>query len=258
MKILVLAKLVPNADEIAALDEQQRLVRAGAPILDEADTYGIEVALRLLESAGGGEVVVASVTASADEAPIRTALAMGASRAVLVSDDAIGGSDALGTAKVLAAVVARESPDLVVAGTESADGYTGTLPVQLAELCAMPSVSFARHVALEDAFLIAHRQTDEGYDEIRCPLPTVVTVTAGAVEVRYPTIRGIMAARAKRVERLTLADLAVDDAQVGSLGARERVLSVTESDTRPPGVMIVDEGAAEFDIIALLRSIKVI
>lgn len=259
MKVLVLAKLVPNADTVAAIDDAtKRLVREGAPMLDEADTYGIEVALRLVEAAGQGEVTVASMTASEEEAPFRTALAMGAHRIVVVSDDALAGSDALGTAKVLAAVVRRESPDLVIAGTESADGYTGTLPVQLAELCGLPSVTFARHVELAGQSLLAQRQTEGGYDEVTCPMPAVITVTAGAVEVRYPTIRGIMAARSKPIERLSLMELGIDASIVGSSGAGEEVIEVTESEARPPGRVIVDEGAAEVEIIELLRAMKII
>ena len=120
------------------------------------------------------------------------------------------------------------------------------------------SATCPRHVALEGDRLVAHRQTEAGYDEISCPLPAVITVTAGAIEVRYPTIRGIMAARGKPVERVTLSDLGLEAAQVGQRGARQEVLEVSDSDARPPGRVIVDEGTAEIEIIELLRSIKVI
>ena len=135
---------------------------------------------------------------------------MGAAKAILVSDDALAGSDALGTAKVLAAAIKRANPDLVVMATESTDGYTGTLPVQVAELLGFPSVTFAKSIAVDGSSVKVERQTEAGYDEVVCPLPAVVTVTAGVVEPRYPSFKGIMAAKSKPVDNLTVADLGLD------------------------------------------------
>ena len=121
-----------------------------------------------------------------------------------------------GTARVLAAAIARANPDLVVMATESSDGYTGTLPVQVAELMGLPSVTFAKAIAVDGSSVKVERQTEAGYDEVVCPLPALVTVTAGVVEPRYPSFKGIMAAKSKPVDNLTIADLGIDASQVGA------------------------------------------
>ena len=126
---------------------------------------------------------------------------MGAAKGVLVSDPELAGSDALTTAKVLAAAVQRlGGADLVIAGTESSDGYTGTVPEQIAEVLGLPSVTFAKHIEVDGGTLKVSRQTEDGYDEVTCPLPAVVSVTAGVVEPRYPSFKGIMAAKSKPVD----------------------------------------------------------
>src|SRR5206468_12879140 len=162
------------------------LVRSGKLILDDSDAYGVEMALQLVDKAGGGEVALVSMAPNSEVSGLRTALAMGAAKAILVSDEALQGSDALSTAKVLAAAIKRLEPDLVIAATESTDGYTGTLPVQVAELLGLPSVTFAKHVEVAEGKVKVQRQTEAGYDEVECPLPCLVTVTAGVVEPRYP------------------------------------------------------------------------
>ena len=182
------------------------LDRSGKLIMDDSDNYGVEMALQLARARAtrsrwspwrpGGET-----------SGLRTGLAMGAAKAILVSDDALAGSDALGTAKVLAAAIGRANPDLVVMATESTDGYTGTLPVQVAELMGLPSVTFAKAIAVDGSSVKVERQTEAGYDEVVCPMPAVVTVTAGVVEPRYPSFKGIMAAKSKPVDNLTVADL---------------------------------------------------
>ena len=137
MNVVVCVKQIPDPAAPQSLDASHNLDRSGKLILDEADTYGVEMALQLVDKAGSGEVTVVSMGSAADVAGLRNALAMGAAKAVIVSDDALRGTDALGTAKVLAAVIKRESPDLILAATESSDGYTGTTPVQLAELLGL-------------------------------------------------------------------------------------------------------------------------
>jgi electron transfer flavoprotein beta subunit len=189
---------------------------------------------------------------------LRNALAIGAAKAVLVSDAALAGSDALGTAKVLAAAIRRLEPDLVLAGTESTDGYTGTTPVQVAELLGWPAVSFAKHVEISEGVLRVRRQTEAGYDEVTCPLPAVVTVTAGVVEPRYPSFKGIMAAKSKPIEELTLNDLGMDASGLGSSGARQRVISVEAAEARKAGEIVVDEGDAHERIISYLEQLKIL
>jgi electron transfer flavoprotein beta subunit len=169
---------------------------------------------------------------SSDLSGIRNALAMGAAKAIIVSDDSLRGTDALGTAKVLAAAIRRVKPDLVLAATESSDGYTGTTPVQLAELLGLPSITFAKSVAIDGNSVKVNRQTEDGFDEVTAPLPAVVTVTAGVVEPRYASFKGIMAAKSKPVEQLTVADLGLDG-QVGAAGARQQIIAVGSGGKSP-------------------------
>jgi len=255
MDIAVCVKQIPGPDAPATFDERTHaLVRDGGLVLDEADSYSVEMALRLAQESGGGEVVLISMAPDGESAGLRTALAMGAARAVLVSCPALAQSDALGTARVLAAAVARVRAELVLCATESSDGYTGVVPVQLAELLGRPAVSFARRVRLEEATVLIERQTEEGYDEVICPLPAVVTVTAGVVDVRYPSFKGIMSARSKPIEILDLADLGIDPSTVGVRGARQEVIGVSTAEGRAAGMVVVDDGTAHERVVELLAS----
>jgi electron transfer flavoprotein beta subunit len=255
MNIAVCVKQIPDPAAPQSFDSSNNLNRSGKLILDEADTYGVEMALQLV--AGGGEVTVVSMGSSADVAGLRTALAMGATKAVIVSDDSLRGSDALSTAKVLAAVLKRESFDLILAATESSDGYTGTTPVQVAELLGLPSITFAKAVAIDASTVKVSRQTEEGYDEVAAPLPALVTVTAGVVEPRYSSFKGIMAAKSKPLETLCVADLGLEG-QVGAAGAREEIVSVVASESRQAGEKYVDEGDGAEKVVSFLESIKVL
>jgi electron transfer flavoprotein beta subunit len=259
MNVAVCVKQIPDPALNLALDPSTHtLVRDGKLILDDSDAYGVEMALQLVEAAGGGDVVLVSMAPNNETSGLRTALAMGAASAVLVSDPALAGSDALGTAKVLAAAVRRVEPGLVLAATESTDGYTGTMPAQLAELLGWPSVTFAKHVEVSDGSVKVERQTEDGYDEVTCPLPAVVTVTAGVVEPRYPSFKGIMAARSKKVDELGVADIGLDPSEVGQAGARQEVLSVEAAEQRKAGEVVVDDGDAHERVVAYLEQIKVL
>ncbi|MDA8385594.1 MAG: electron transfer flavoprotein subunit beta/FixA family protein [Actinomycetota bacterium] len=258
MKIAVCVKQIPDPASPQKLDASFNLARDGKLIMDETDSFGVEMALQLVDAAGSGEVVVFSMAPRSEMAGIRNALAMGAHRGVLVSDDALAGSDALSTAKVLAKAIGREPFDLVIAGTESSDGYTGTLPVQIAELLGMAAVTFAKKVQVEGGSLKVERQTEAGYDEVASPLPAVVTVTSGVVEPRYPSFKGIMAAKSKPVETLGVADLGLTAGDVGKTGAREEVSSVREAEARAAGAVVVDEGDAFNKVVEYLEQIKVI
>ena len=243
MNVAVCVKQVPDSSDPPALDpEQHTLVREGTLTMDESDSFGVEMGLRLVEASGGGEVVLVSMAPNSETRGLRTALAIGAARAVLVSDPVLSGSDALSTAKVLAAAIRLLEPDLLLAGTESTDGYTGITPVQVAELLGWPAVSFATHIEISDGLLRVRRQTEAGYDEIACPLPAVVTVTAGIVEPRYPSFKGLAAARSKPVEEVTVADLGLDPSQVGFAGSRQQVISVEAAEARKAGEIVVDSG----------------
>ncbi|HLJ07339.1 MAG TPA: electron transfer flavoprotein subunit beta/FixA family protein [Acidimicrobiia bacterium] len=259
MNVVVCVKQIPDPAAPQALDpETKTLVREGKLILDDSDAYGVEMGLQLAEQAGGGEVTLVSMAPAGETSGLRTALAMGAAKAILVSDDALKGSDALATAKVLAKAIERAQPDLVIAATESTDGYTGTTPVQVAELLGLPSVTFAKKVSIADGSVRVERQTEAGYDEVECPLPALVTVTAGVVEPRYPSFKGIMAAKSKPVDQLTVADLGVDAAQVGLGGSRQEVVEVVDAEERKAGEVVTDEGDAHERVVQFLEQLKLV
>lgn len=259
MNVVVCTKQIPDPAAPQQIDPATRnLIRSGKLILDDSDAYGVEMGLQLADAAGGGEVTLVSVAPGGETSGLRTALAMGAAKAILVSDEALAGSDALSTAKVLAKAIARAEPDLVLAATESTDGYTGTTPVQLAELLGMPSITFAKHVEVADGTVKVQRQTEAGYDEVEAPLPALVTVTAGVVEPRYPSFKGIMAAKNKPIEKLTVADLGLDASEVGAQGARQQVIDVSDAEARNAGEIVVDEGDGADRIVAFLERLKVV
>jgi len=260
MHVAVCVKQIPDPAAPGRLDPDTRtLVRGGKFVMDDSDSYGVEMALQLVQAAGGGHVTVISMAPNAEIKGVKDALAMGADRAIVVSDPILAGSDALATAKVLAAAVRRAGDvDLVLAATESTDGYTGTTPVQIAALLAMPSVTFAKKVTTDGTKVTVERQTDEGYDEIECPLPAVVTVTAGVVEPRYPSFKSIMAAKNKPCEVVGIADLGLDAGEVGFAGARQEILDVIAAEERAAGDLIDDDGGAHLEIVSFLESIKVV
>ncbi len=257
MNIVVCAKQIPDPAAPQSFDSSNNLNRSGKLILDEADTYGVEMALQLVDKAGGGEVTVVSMGSATDVGGLRNALAMGATKAIVVSDESLRGSDALSTAKVLAAVIRREQFDLVIAATESSDGYTGTTPVQVAELLGLPSITFAKAVSVDGTSVKVNRQTEAGYDEVAAPLPALVTVTAGVVEPRYASFKGIMAAKSKPLEVLSVADLGLEG-QVGATGAREAIIAVEVAESRQAGEKYIDDGDGAQKVVAFLESVKVL
>ncbi|MFA5565701.1 MAG: electron transfer flavoprotein subunit beta/FixA family protein [Acidimicrobiia bacterium] len=259
MNVVVCVKQIPDPAEPGALDPSTKtLKRDGKLILDDSDSYGVEMALQLVDKAGGGEVTLVSMAPNGEVSGLRTALAMGAVSATLVSDPALLGTDALGTAKVLAAVIKEANPDLVIAATESSDGYTGTVPEQVAALLDLPSITFAKTVEIADGTVKVQRQTEAGYDEVECPLPAVVSVTAGVVEPRYPSFKGIMAAKSKPVAEKTLADLGIDASSVGWAGAGQEIVEIADAPAREAGEIIEDEGEAYLKIVELLDSLKLL
>ena len=258
MKVVVCVKQIPDPAEPGKLETDNTLDRSGKLILDESDSYGVEMGLQLAEAAGGGEVTLVSMVPGFETGGLRTALAMGADKAILISDEALSGAGALDTAKVLAAAIKRAEPDLVLAATESTDGYTGTVPEQVAALLGLPSVTFAKHVEVADGAVKVQRQTEAGYDEVEAPLPALVSVTAGVVEPRYPSFKGIMAAKSKPVDQLTLADLGIDASNVGSAGAGQDIVAVEDAPERGSGEIVEDDGEGYQRIIGYLEDLKVI
>ena len=258
MNVIVCVKQIPDPAAPGALDgATNTLKRDGKLILDDSDAYGVEMALQLVDKAGGGEVSLVSMAPNNETSGLRTALAMGAAKGVLISDPALQGSDALTTAKILAAAITRlGGADLIIGATESSDGYTGTVPEQIAELLGLPSVTFAKKVSVESGVLKVDRQTENGYDEVTCALPALISVTAGVVEPRYPSFKGIMAAKSKPVEEVTASDLGVTP--VGWAGAGQKISSVTEAEARQAGEIIEDDGETFTKIVGFLENLKVI
>ena len=258
MNVIVCVKQIPDPAQPGELDPSDNtLKREGKLILDESDSYGVEMALQLVDTAGGGEVSIISMAPNGEVSGMRTALAMGAAKGVLVSDPELAGSDALTTAKVLAAAAKQiGEADLIIAGTESSDGYTGTVPEQMAEVLGLPSITFAKSITIEGGTVKVNRQTEAGYDEVECPTPAVVSVTAGVVEPRYPSFKGIMAAKSKPVDTVTAADLGVT--AVGWAGAGQQIVDVTQAPAREAGEVVEDDGEAHLKIIEFLEGLKVI
>lgn len=258
MNVIVCVKQIPDPAQPGQLDSSDNtLKREGKLILDESDSYGVEMALQLVDTAGGGEVSIISMAPDGEVSGMRTALAMGAAKGVLVSDPDLAGSDALTTAKVLAAAAKRAGEaDLIIAGTESSDGYTGTVPEQMAEVLGLPSVTFAKSITVDGGTVKVNRQTEAGYDEVECPTPAVVSVTAGVVEPRYPSFKGIMAAKSKPVDTVTASDLGVTP--VGWAGAGQQIVDVAQAPAREAGEIIEDDGEAHLKIVEFLEGLKVI
>ena len=256
MNVAVLVKWVPEPEGTPTLGEDHLLVREGAEgALDPGDEYGLERALQLVER-DGGEASVVSMGPEVALAAVQRALAMGASRCLLVTDDALRGSDTLATARVLAAAIrSLGAVDLVVAAVESTDGYTGTLPITVAELLGLPSVTFATSLDVVEGELRAERQTAAGTELVASPLPALVTVTTGVAEPRYPSLKGVMAAKTKPLDRPSLADLGLTADDVRSTQTIESVGAAPEKS----GGRVVEAGpetAAE--IADLLTEARVI
>ncbi len=259
MKVVVCVKQIPDPADPGALDpETKTLKRDMKLILDESDSYGVEMALQLVDAAGEGEVTLVSMAPNNERSGLSTALAMGAASATLVSDPALQGSDSLTTAKVLAAAIKDQSPDLVIAGSESSDGYTGTVPEQIAGVLDLPSVTAAKSITVDGSSIKVQRQTDAGHDDVECPMPCVVSVTAGVVEPRYPSFKGIMAAKSKPVDEKTAADLGFDADAVGWAGAGQEIVDVAEAPQREAGEIVEDDGEAYTRIVGFLEELKII
>jgi electron transfer flavoprotein beta subunit len=254
MQVVVLVKYVPDPTGTPKLGEDHLVQREADGALDPGDEYAVEAALRLVE-ADEGEVTLLTMGPEGAAAAIRRGLSMGAHRGVHVTDPTLRGSDALGTAKVLAAAIGRQPFDLVLSGVESTDGYTGTLPMAVAELLGVPSATFARTIEVTDGTLRIERQTDLGYDVVEAPLPALATITGSGAEPRYPTLKGIMAAKSKPVEQLSLTDLGLSE---GDVAPSQRVLTVTATTEKGPGEVIQAGDDAARRIADLLSDAKVI
>ena len=252
MKIVVTVKQVPDPNSTLTLESDNSISREKEVVLDPGDECGVEEGLQLKE-AHGGEVILVSMGPERAKDAIRKGLSMGADRAVLVSDATLAGADALLTARVLAAAIKREEPDLVICGTESYDGSTGMVPPMLAELLGFPQLTFAKKVEVDGSTIKIHRQTADGYQIVEASIPALVTVTAAIAEPRYASLKGIMAARSKEVKQLALTDLGVDKGEPA-----ETIEGFVDAESRKAGEVIEDDGTAVDKIVQVLTAAKVL
>lgn len=252
MKIVVLIKEVPDTWGERRLDLETGLTDRGASaaVLDEIDERAVEVALAHADAHPGTEATVVAMAPASATATIRKALAMGATGAVHVVDDALRGADALLTAEVLAAAIRRVGFDLVITGNLSTDGGGGVVPAMVAEMLGVPQLTSLSSMEISDAAVAGHRVSDAGTMRVSAPLPAVVSVTEALGEGRFATFKGIMAAKKKPYETVDAAALGVDadDPAV----ARYIMLSVAERPPRTAGIKIVDEGDAGEKLAAFL------
>jgi electron transfer flavoprotein beta subunit len=252
MKIAVCVKQVPDATVHKKIDPgTKRLDRSGEAALNPTDLNAVEEALRIKEVQGGEVVLVSLGPAKAIES-LRKALAMGADRAVLVSDEAAAGSDLLGTSYALAKALERGQADLVVFGQASGDGDGAVLWAAVAEHLRLPVISQVAALTFENGAVSGKRQTEHGYDLIRAPVPAVVAVSDAINEPRYPSLKGIMGAKSKPQETVALSDLGVEAERAGEAGAKTRVLDLGPPPARGDQVKLEDDGSAAEKILEYL------
>ena len=250
MKIAVCVKQVPDAAAPKRLDPQtKRLDRSVEGAINPFDVHAVEEALRIKEGGEGGEVVLVSLGPAKAAESLRKALAMGADRVVLVTDDGAAGSDLVGTAKALAAALEKEGADLVLFGQQSSDSDGAVLWASVAEKLRRPVISQVAELTLSDGKVRGKRQTEFGYDVIEAPLPAVVAVSDAINEPRYPSLKGIMGAKSKPQETVSLSDLGVDGGEVGESGKRTEVYAVSDPPPRGDTLKIEDEGGSSAEKI---------
>jgi len=259
LHVIVCGKVIPDSSVTLEIDPgTKRMRRKDVPHeLDPAAASAVETGLRLVEQHGGS---VTFLTMGIPDATvgIRRALAMGATAAIHLVDDAFTGSDTLGTAKALAAAIRRETYDLVICATESSDSYSGIVPVQIAQLLGLPPLTFANHVAVDGSAVTVHRQSETGYTVATAELPALISTTSGICEPRYPQLKGIMAARKIEIRTYAAADLDLGPGDVGEPAAREKVLTVGPPPSRQAGRIVQDDGTAGKQIADYLASIGVV
>ncbi len=260
MKIAVCVKQVPEATGQRKIDpSSKRLDRSGEGALNQYDVNAIEEALRIKEANGDqGEVVLISLGPESALDAMRKGLAMGADRAVLVSDAAAAGSDLVATSYLLAQALARESADLILFGQQSNDSDGAVLWAAVADRLQLPVISQAAELTIADGKARAKRQTEFGYDVVEATLPAVVAVSDAINEPRYPSLKGIMGAKKKPQDILSLADIGAETGRAGEAGSRTEVLTLNAPPSRGSSQKIEDDGSAAEQILAFLVERKLV
>ena len=259
MNIVVCVKQVPDTWSEKKLDASDSTLDRAAtdPVMNEMDEYAVEEALKLQE-AHGGEVTILCMGPDAASETVRKALSMGADKAIHVLDDGLHGSDALATSLALAKAISKAGGfDLVLLGSESSDARMSVVPAMLAERLGLPQLTFAKEVTADGSGSISiKRLTDDGYQVVEASTPAVVSVVEKINEPRYPSFKGIMAAKKKPVETYGLADLGVDAGEVGTAGAWSKVESFEAAPPRQAGTVVTDDGEGADKLLEFLASKK--
>lgn len=259
LRIVVCVKHVPDATGDRCFTADLTTDRDAADgLLSELDEYAVEQALQIADAAQEAEITVVSVGPEDAKDALRKALSMGADKAVHVEDDALHGTDVLGTSLVLAKAIEHTGYDLVICGMASTDGTMGVLPAVLAERLGVPQMTLLSEVSVADGTVTGRRDGDVATEQLQAQLPAVISVTDQTGEARYPSFKGIMAGKKKPVEALDLSGLGIEAQEVGLRGAWSAVESVTERPARTAGTIITDEGDGGKQLAAFLAERKFI
>ncbi|UNM13576.1 electron transfer flavoprotein subunit beta/FixA family protein [Streptomyces formicae] len=259
LRIVVCVKYVPDATGDRRFADDLTVDRDDVDgLLSELDEYAVEQALQIAEAAEGAEVTVVTVGPEDAKDALRKALSMGADRAVHVEDDDLHGSDVMGTSLVLAKAIEKTGYDLVVCGMASTDGTMGVLPAVLAERLGVAQVTLVSEVSVQDGIVRGRRDGDTASEQLEASLPAVVSVTDQSGEARYPSFKGIMAAKKKPVASLDLSDLDLEAEEVGLQGAWTVVDSAAERPARTAGTVVKDEGEGGKQLAEFLAGQKFI
>ncbi|MFJ2151747.1 electron transfer flavoprotein subunit beta/FixA family protein [Streptomyces microflavus] len=259
LRIVVCVKYVPDATGDRHFADDLTLDREDVDgLLSELDEYAVEQALQIADGADDAEITVVTVGPEDAKDALRKALSMGADKAVHVEDDDLHGTDVMGTSLVLAKAVEKTGFDLVICGMASTDGVMGVLPALLAERLGVPQVTLLSEVAVDGGVVTGRRDGDTASEQLEASLPAVVSVTDQSGEARYPSFKGIMAAKKKPVQSLDLDDLGLDADEVGLAGAWTAVDSATERPARTAGTIVKDEGEGGKQLAEFLAGQKFI
>lgn len=259
MKIVVCVKYVPDATADRGFNDDGTTDRESVDsLLSELDEYAIEQALQIVES--GVEAEITYLTVGPDDAKeaLRKALAMGGDKAIHVNDDDIQGSDALGTSLILAKAIEEAGFDLVICGMASTDATMGVVPAMLAERLGVPQVTFLDEVSVEKGVVRGRREGDAATEQVEASLPAVISVTDRTGEARFPSFKGIMAAKKKPLDAKDLDDLGIDSDAVGLSAAWSTVDATTARPPRSKGEVVTDEGEGGVQLAAFLAAKKFI
>ncbi|MFP5309852.1 MAG: electron transfer flavoprotein subunit beta/FixA family protein [Actinomycetes bacterium] len=244
MKVIVPVKRVPDTAGEKRIDPNDKTVdrEAGEAVLCPVNEFAIEEAVRIKE-ATGAEVTVLLMGPEAAQSTVRKALSYGLDGAIQVTDDAIAGSDALGTARVIAAALKDEEFDVVIFGNQSTDARTCLVPAAVAELLDVPSLTYARKLEIDGDKVVVHREHEEGWDVVESSLPAVVSVVEAINEPRYPSFKGIMAAKSKPLTVKSLGDLGVTPEEVGAGAAAATMYEFSPRPPKEAGTIVEDDGS---------------